>query len=354
MKVLFILQLYPPHHGASTAGQYIKDSQLVNEQFDCTFIRISTIPVKGSRSPKFLNLFRLYFRVLFTLLNNKYDVVYISPTAAGYKFYKDFGICVLAKFFNNKVVYHFHNKGISVNKFVPKFIMRQFFRNVKVVLSSPLLKYDVEEYVSNDNIIYCPYGIPKDKFLFEKSKTESCVLLFFAHMLVEKGVFDVLEACKILKDKGIDYICNFVGGWYDVGEDEFKEFVQSNELSSKVKYLGPQYGSDKDRILTNTDIFVFPTFYADECFPLGLLEALKFGLPIITTSEGAIAEIIDDGVNGFLLPKNSPQKIAERVIELIENPQRRITLGNNASYKFTKEYTLEQYEKRIVEIVNSL
>ena len=277
-------------------------------------------------------------------------MVYLAPTAAGYKFYKDFILCITAKFFCKKVIYHFHNKGISVNKFVPSFIMRFYFKNVNVILSSPLLKYDIVKYVPDNHISYCPYGIPDEKTTFYQKENKTCTIIFFANMIIEKGVFDLLKACHILDNKGINFKCNFVGAWYDVKETDFIRFVKERHLTEKVFFLGPQYGEDKNRVLASADIFAFPTFYSDECFPLGILEAFRWNLPVISSPEGAISEIIEDGINGYLVPQRNIEVLADKIELLIKNPALRKQLGDAGHYKYEQKYTLEIFEERIAEI----
>lgn len=352
MKILFIMQLYPPKHGASTAGEIVKASQLINDKFECDYIRISTIPLNGGWGLKKVFIFiRLYYNVICLLLKNKYDLVYLAPTAAGYKFYKDFVLCITSKLFCKKVIYHFHNKGISVNKFVPPFLMRNYFKDVDVILSSPLLKFDISKYVSDDHILYCPYGIPDDKPISYEKENQKCNIIFFANMIIEKGVFDLLNACWILDKKGIEFKCNFVGAWYDVKETDFIRFIEEHNLKGKVFFLGPQYGEDKNKVLANADIFAFPTFYSDECFPLGILEALRWNLPVITTPEGAISEIIENGITGYLVPQRNVELFAEKIELLIKNPILRQQLGEAGRHKYEQEYTLAKFEERIAGIL---
>jgi glycosyltransferase involved in cell wall biosynthesis len=346
------MQLYPPKHGAATAGEIVKASDYINNRFSCDHIRISTISTNGGQGiKKIFNFFRIYFHVIRLFQKNKYDLVYLAPTAAGYKFYKDFILCITAKFFCKKVIYHFHNKGISVNRFVPPFVMKFYFTDVDVILSSPLLKYDILNYVSDNHILYCPYGIPDEKPINYQKTNPKCSILFFANMIIEKGVFDLLNACLILDKKGIDFICNFVGSWYDIKQTEFIRFITKNNLTNKVFFLGAQYNEDKNKVLAYTDIFAFPTFYSDECFPLGILEAFRWNLPVITTYEGAISEIVEDGVNGFLVPQRNVEILAEKIELLIKNPELCQQMGNAGRRKYENEYTLSRFEKRIAEIL---
>jgi glycosyltransferase involved in cell wall biosynthesis len=355
MRVLFVMQLYPPVHGASTAGENIKNSKLINDSFECDYIRISTIPVKGGGLlVKLFNLFVLYFKVIYKLTTTKYDLVYLSPNAAGYKIYKDMGLCFLSKMFCNKVIYHFHNKGISVNRFVPARLMRMFFKDVKVILSSTMLNYDLMDYVASESIHYCAYGIPDDVIQPLTRESDTCNIIFFANMIRTKGVFDLLEACKILNDVGIDFICNFVGNWYDVSEEEFREYVSENALGSKVNYLGAQYGTMKDIILSKSDIFAFPTYYPDECFPLGILEALRHRLPVVSTPEGAISEIVDHQVNGYLVVRHDNVDLAQKIHSLIIDSDLRRRMGNAGRAKYEREYTIDRFENKLLDIFKTV
>ncbi len=113
-KVLFIMQLTPPVHGASVTGESIRKSQAISSKFDCHFIRISTVSEKGGLLMKWINLIKLYFNTLFHFIKNNYDLVYITPCSSGFlPFYKDFGLCVISKLFCKQVIYHYHDKGKS-------------------------------------------------------------------------------------------------------------------------------------------------------------------------------------------------------------------------------------------------
>ena len=104
---------------------------------------------------------------------------------------------------------------------------------------------------------------------------------------------------------------------------------------------------------------VFPTFYHNECFPLVLLEAMQCGVACISTDEAAVSEIIDDGRTGYIVPKEyqgkpSAARLAEAIQKLIVDPERCKLMGNEGRKKYEKEYTLEVFEKRFVEIIKEI
>jgi glycosyltransferase involved in cell wall biosynthesis len=118
--------------------------------------------------------------------------------------------------------------------------------------------------------------------------------------------------------------------------------------------LGKKYNDDKYKIFQSSDIFVFPTFYHNECFPLVLLEAMMFGLPVISTNEGGIPDIVKDGETGFIVEKQKPKQLAEKIKWFIENPEKAILVGKKGQEMFFKHYTLEVFEKRIIHILNQI
>ena len=88
-------------------------------------------------------------------------------------------------------------------------------------------------------------------------------------MIISKGVIVLLDALKILKDKGYSFVCDFVGGeTKEIDGNRFEQEVNNRGLDQLVKYHGKMYGQDKDSLFSNADIFAFPTFYNNESIAL--------------------------------------------------------------------------------------
>ncbi len=322
------------------------------------YIRISTRPVHNmGLLESMYNLVALNLRVICKLLFKSYDLIYITPCASGMAFYKDFIITVWVKLLSaKKVVYHFHNKGIKDNKYVPGFIKKIFFKSVKIILLSPLLDYDVEEFINKKEISYLPNGLGQLREVIPHTKKHGTKiqLLFLSNIISSKGVFVLLEACNLLKNENIDFECNFVGPWYQVKEEDFYAVLEEYKLQECVKYLGAAYGTDKENLFKSTDIFVFPTFYPDECFPLVLLEAMSYGLPCITTNIAAIPEIITSEKEGLIVPPQNPGSLAQAIKRLITDNAIRELLGRNAYKKYKEQYLQTIFEDNFIATVKSL
>ncbi len=173
-------------------------------------------------------------------------------------------------------------------------------------------------------------------------------------MMAEKGVYILIEACKLLKDRGYNFHCNFVGNWADISESEFYSNVDSYNLNDYISAYGPQYGEDKKKFFEDSDVFVFPTFYHGECFPLVILESMEYQLPIITTFEGGIPSIIINKNNGLLIPQKNVKELANAMQFMIENPQLALEMGKAAYKRFKEEFTFSRFEERFTSIINDI
>lgn len=349
-----------PIHGSSIVGKHIYNSLLINKSFETSYINLGTSnsihEIGNNFYVKIARYLNIIFKTLKQLITNKPNVVYVAITAKGIGFYKDAVIVFIAKLFGVKLVFHFHNKGVSLNqdKFIDNILYKLVFKNTKTILLSKLLYCDIKKYVNETSVYYCPNGIPILNATYkndtvEKGKTQ---LLFLSNLLESKGVFVLLNALKKLKDRSVDFQCSFVGCEGDISTSTFNKKVNSLNLVKQVSYLGSKYEEDKIAILNNVDIFIHPTF--SDCFPLVLLEASQFELAIVSTYEGAIPEIIEDGVNGCLVKQKDIDTLASKLEFLIKNPIARKKMGSNAYKKYIASYTLNVFEKNMCTILKSV
>jgi len=357
-KILFILHTPPPVHGSSVVGKAIQDSQVINQSFDCQYINLGTSHTVDEigKNPfvKIGRYLRIVFKVLKQLSANKPDLCYLAITAKGTAFYKDSLIALLVKCFGVRMVYHFHNKGVRTcqHRALDNFLYRKVFKNAHAILLSKHLYSDIQNYIPENNVHYCPNGIPESAASQKTKESKNPVeILFLSNLIESKGVFVLLKACGILKQKKLAFHCIYVGGEADVNALQFQEEVKKLGLSGQVDYIGKKYGNEKDETFSKADIFAFPTFYHNECFPLVLLEAMQHSLPTISTFEGGIKSIVDDGKTGFLVPQKDAQAIAEKLEILIKNPALRQQMGEAGRKKYEQEFTLTKFEARLKRIL---
>lgn len=358
-NILFILHMPPPVHGASMVGQYIHDSHVINEAFNCHYFNLTLaknlndIGKGGIR--KLFDFIKQLFCIWKKVKKVKPQLCYVTPNAKGGAFYKDFFIVMLLKLMKQNIVIHYHNKGVSTrqDKILDNFLYTHFFKRLKVILLSEVLYEDIKKYVSKKNVFFCPNGIPNNQSPIkhkEANRTE-VQILFLSNMIATKGVWELVEACYLLKESGLKFKCHFVGKWNDVTEHDFNEKIHQMGLDSYLIGHGAQYGEDKIKTLQDADIFVFPTYYPNECFPIVLLEAMEYALPCISTNEGGIPDIIDQEKTGFIVEKKNASQLANKISYLIKHAELRKQMGENGYQKFLKEFTLTTFEKNLKDIL---
>lgn len=361
-KILFILHYPPPIHGAAIVGKFVKESDIINNNFDCNYINLGiSVDVdeigKGGIK-KWFRYISIFRRTIKNLVTFKPDLVYFTITSSGFGFYKDFLVVLIAKIFGKQVVYHFHNKGVKEHhhKFIDNILYDLVFKNADVILVSSHLYEDVAKYVPKEKVWYCPNGIPEKNIAIDDYKKvtteEEIEILFLSNLFLAKGVYILLDACKILKDKGLSFRCNIIGGEGDISPMELEARIVEMDLENCVIYKGKKYGKDKEQAFSNADMFVFPTY--NETFGLVNLEAMQFSLPIIATYEGGIPEIIEDGETGFMVPKRNVEALAEKMEILIKNSHLREEMGTRGRIAYEEKFTLEKFEERLCEILKKI
>jgi glycosyltransferase involved in cell wall biosynthesis len=360
-KILFLLHLPPPVHGSSMVGASIKASTLINSKLEARYINLlasKDLANTGQISlSKILGFIKVWFKLLVQLISHKPDLCYLALSSTGAAFYKDFLLVLLLRLFRIKHIYHLHNKGVSIfdKKSINQRLYHFTFKKAKVILLSKHLYSDIQRYVTSKQVVICPNGIRDENTQATKHMQKQTIpaILFLSNLIESKGVFVLLEALKLLKQKNIKFSCTFIGGEGDITAAKFSNKVNELNLADSVYYAGKKYGSAKNQAFQTTDIFVLPTFYSNECFPLVLLEAMQNTLPLVSTFEGGIPDIIDDGLTGFLVKQMDVHQLADKLEELINDPDLRWQMGQAGRKKFEQHFTLPIFEQRLLSIIQS-
>lgn len=358
-KVLFIMHMPPPIHGAAVMGKYIFDSNPIRNEYECSFINLSTArslsDVGIFRIKKLLDIFKQYYKIVRTAKRFSPDLVYITPNSHGMIMIKEFFILQRIKRMGFPIIAHFHNKGVAAhqdNHFY-NFIYRRFFKNIKLILLSECLYADVSKYISRNNVYICANGIPNSEDTYASQKTSVPHVLFLSNLLPDKGVLVLLNAVRILKDKGMKFICDIVGAETKyIDSITFANEVSKRGIEKMVKYHGPKYETEKLMFWANSSIFLFPSF--NECFPLVLLEAMQHRVPAIATDEGGIPDIVDDGKTGFIVPKRNAEALAEKIEYFLTHPEEAEAMGKAGYEKYQTEFRLEMWEQRFCDILKNV
>lgn len=353
-KLLFILPLPPPVHGASLRNESLVNSRVLNEKFDIKVIPMHFIKDNSEMGKfsvlKVLKSLLLYVKVIFAIIFFRPKIVYFNASTIGFALYRDIIVILLSKAFGGKVVIHIRTLGIEENVKESKFnfwLLKWTYRNTKIICLSEMLSNDVK-LVYQDKIEVVNNGLEYFAADSKNEIIEEVRFLFLSVFLKTKGIEVLIDAVEILKQKGFDFSVTIAGKDADLTKEEINRLVESKNLKSLIHVEGPVYGEEKFKLFQNSNVFVLPTTW--EAFPGVILEAMQFEMPSISTKIGAIPEIIDDKINGFLVESGSSEELAKAMEYFLLNNHRVIEYGKQAKKKYLESYTIESFENRMTEV----
>jgi glycosyltransferase involved in cell wall biosynthesis len=180
-------------------------------------------------------------------------------------------------------------------------------------------------------------------------------VLYLAHATREKGVFDTIAGCQQavarLRAAGsaLQLKLTIAGDILHPGERaEFAQLLAQPDIAAFTHYVGFISGAQKITALREADVFCFPTFYENENQPVNLIEAMAFGLPILTTKWRSIPELFPANYSG-LVRVRAPEELADTLIALCTRET-----GEGFRNIFLREFTLERHLAALVEAFGSV
>lgn len=239
-----------------------------------------------------------------------YDGVHIhfSITASAKRKYIFFRI---AKLFNKKTIVHFH-AGNQIKEIWNNIYNEMFTSADKSLVLSKGIKEIVEEKIGKSNkteVLFNPCPQVKKSTINNKQN----IILFAGTLMSLKGYEDLINAFALLGEYK-DWSLVFAGnGEIDKGELLSKKLG----LESRVKFLGWVNGEEKEKIFREASIFCLPSYA--EGFPMAVLDAWAYGIPVITTPVGGIPDIVHDGINGLLFNAGDVIMLSQQLEKLIKD-----------------------------------
>lgn len=312
---------------------------------------------------KFFRTVKSFFSYIAFLVKNHPTLVHINTSLASFSFWRDVSFLVITKLFGASVLFQIHG-GVLIdfleNKyFVTSLLVKRLLAIPdQIVVLSFAQKKSFELLGISQKMKVVPNMINIDRFnengnqrQYLNVPAEYTVILFVAPIFFErKGVWEILEAIPIVIKNHMRTLFVFVGG--DKEENAMKRHCIKEGLQDHVFFAGHLFGKDILKIYRESDIFILPTY--SEGFPLVILEAMAAGLPIVSTPVGAIPEIIEDGVNGFLVPPKNSKMLAERIILLIKDKHLREKMATNNKRKVKEKYDMRPVSRIFDEIYQEM
>ncbi len=295
-----------------------------------------------------------YMRFLVFICRGDIDLVH-AHTASRASFWRKSYFIALAKIFKVPVIFHLH--GAEFQSFyyaecnsIQKRIVRWILDGCKsVVVLSSQWKTILSEITDGKKITTVFNPITTQEHTPLPHTRDNYSLLFLGRLGKRKGVYDLLEAIANLKSKYPD-ICLKCGGDGDL--EQVKQKSIDLGIDSNLEILGWVSGEEKEALLASSTAYVLPSY--NEGLPMGILEAMASGLPVVSTTVGGIPDAIDDGIEGYLLPPGNVDLLTDALDRLLHDADLRRNMGEAGRRKVESTFADKKVMPQIEAIYREL
>lgn len=312
----------------------------------------------GDKFGKFTKAIHGYAQFIKVLLVDRPDIIHIH-SSFGPSFYRKLPFIFMASWAGKPIINHIH--GADFNEFYIRAkrwkqnLIRTTYNKCTVLIAlsdewkgnlSKIVAPEKIEIVENYSVLH------EDALKARLARNPNNIVLFLGEIGKRKGCYDIpavaAEVVKVVPD--VQFVLAGSGSTAD--ERAVKALFKKYGISDHVIFPGWVRGKEKDQLLRKADVFFLPSY--NEGMPMSVLDAMGYGLPIVSTEVGGIPKIVHNGENGYCCRKGDIAKFAKAIIELFKSRKALQQFGLN-SYKIVNEnYSLKSHIDKLEKIYNSL
>lgn len=323
----------------------------LEEKFDITYIESYK---DGSKLQKFVKAISGYFSFVRNLIFNKPELVHIH-SSFGPSFYRKIPFIYLAHMVGIPIINHIHGADfdefyVKASNRKKKLIKTVYNKCESLIALSVEWKERLSNIVDADKIVVIEnYSIlHADAIEQRKGKEASNNVLFLGELGRRKGCYDIPFVIKKVISKvptAMFYLC---GSGSEEDENNIKKLCEIQGVNEHVIFPGWVREEKKQDLLTKADIFFLPSY--NEGMPMSILDAMGYGLPIVSTNVGGIPKIVVHRENGELCIPGDKIGFANAIIKLLTNDEYRKRCGEKSIEIVKDKYSLEHHLKLLSKV----
>ncbi len=286
----------------------------------------------------------IWFNILLNVFVKRYDSIIISASSVS-----TYRLLKIIRFFRpsilNKITYlvvgGYFPQGIKEKKFD----WRVYLHLKNIVVQGNLLKNTLLGHSNLSNVKVLPNFKSFIKFKAQLLNKDNIFrFVYVGRISKSKGIGEILEAITLLKAKHSNFYVTF----YGPVEDTFKL------ESSNARYGGIfDIQSNSNEVyakLSTYNVMLFPTYWKGEGFPGVIIDAFIAGLPVIATDWNMNKEIIEEGINGFLIEPKSTEALVQKMLWVMENKSNLKVISEN-NQRRANDYHIDNVLPKLLDLV---
>lgn len=220
----------------------------------------------------------------------------------------------------------------------------------KVLVLSDIEKESLVHRWPGLNVSILPNAIALDEIPEINRSADEKNIIFLGRIHESKGLHEIIEACRILKNEGLQFRFNCFGAG---PQKEFFLAEMANVLIDKFSYGGVVFGAEKQRALAESHIFLLPSRYG-EGLPLAMLEAMAARCVVVVADVASIRSVIEDGKNGFLVEPYNTAQVVEKLRLLLSDQVDWNDVRENAAATIKERFSIDDYIEKLESIYEEI
>ncbi len=340
---------------ASVTNGYYGSS--LEEKYDIRYVESYC---DGSQFKKFIKVLKGLWEYRRILRDFKPELVHMH-TSFGPSFYRLQPFLSMAKRRGVPVVDHCHGADfdtfyVNASEKKKRLVRKVFSKFDTVIVLSREWKEKFTPVVPKDRLVvvhnYCKPKTSEQLEGWLEDRFAKKQVVFLGEIGKRKGGFDfaviILNTAKKLP--GVRFVLCGDGAKEDV--EKIKAEIEKKCSGIDVSFPGWVRDDAKDRVLVESSVFMLPSYHEGQ--PMSILDAMAYGLPIVSTEVGGIPQQVKNGVNGILTKSGDPLATAEAISSLLLDKDRYFATSRESLGIATEEYGFEAHAKKISEVYDSV
>lgn len=345
MRVLMVGNRPDVKGGISSVIEQLLSYDWKDEGVELSFIPtyIGTNAVK-----KILFFLKSYIKIRKKVRGKDIDVVYMHMSYRG-SFFRKFLIHKLCRKCNIKDVVHLH--GSEFEKWYYSSsdrIQNKVKHLLREVSSFIVLGRNWENVIKRIEptcktiVVGNAVHIPSEVAQWSNNPFK---ILFLGVLIKRKGVEDLIKAAALIKERDIHTKYHFIIAGTGEEESNLKKEVEDFGLNDCVEFIGWVRNEDKESLLKSSQLFVLPSY--NEGLPVAILEAISYGLPVVSTNVGDISSAVIDKANGYLIEPGDVDELCNKIVTIANDKHLFSNMSVESRKLAANNFSDELYFKKI-------
>ena len=339
---------------STQGGMWTVAENFINDVEFCrkTNLKYMATSITGSKTKRILFTAKSLLKIGFELVRKKYDIVHVHMSEKGSVYRKNI-VINMARFFRCKIVLHMHGAEFEIwyKSLAPKKQkgVRKIVDKADKILILGYYWIDFMQSLVTEKskvaVLYNAVDIPKQN----SYNSSACHLLFLGAICQRKGIYDLLQAINLVKEKLGENVKLWIYG--PDFDNNIDEKIADLNLGKHVEYKGWLGNDERKKVFSDVSVNILPSY--NEGLPMTILETMAYGIPNITTNVAAIPEAVNND-NGILIEPGDIVTLAKAILELSNDLEIRKQKSNAAYLTSKNKFCLQEHLAQMERIYEEL